>query len=170
MQTLFRGKHFVTLRDWSQDEVETLLKVSMQLKMDFALGRLNESLKNQTIFLMFFEQSTRTRNSMEAGITQLGGHAHFLDTSTMQVSHGESAKDTAIILGRMGHAIACRYCNWGYGNKYINEMAQWAPVPVMNLQCDLYHPMQAIADLMTIQEKFGTTAPKIGRASCRERV
>lgn len=157
MQTLFRGKHFVTLRDWSQDEVETLLKVSTQLKMDFALGRLNESLKNQTIFLMFFEQSTRTRNSMEAGITQLGGHAHFLDTSTMQVSHGESAKDTAIILGRMGHAIACRYCNWGYGNKYINEMAQWAPVPVMNLQCDLYHPMQAIADLMTIQEKFGTT-------------
>ena len=86
MQTLFRGKHFVTLRDWSQDEVETLLKVSMQLKMDFALGRLNESLKNQTIFLMFFEQSTRTRNSMEAGITQLGGHAHFLDTSTMQLN------------------------------------------------------------------------------------
>jgi ornithine carbamoyltransferase len=57
----------------------------------------------------------------------------------------------------MGHAIACRYCNWGYGNAYINEMAKWSPVPIMNLQCDLYHPMQAIADLMTIKEKFGDT-------------
>ena len=88
MQSLFRGKHFVTLRDWTQDEVNTLLKASMQLKLDFAMGKVNNLLENQTVFLMFFEQSTRTRNSMEAGITQLGGHAHFLDTSTMQVSHG----------------------------------------------------------------------------------
>ena len=64
---------------------------------------------------MFFEQSTRTRNSMEAGITQLGGHAHFIDTSTMQISHGEVAKDTAIILSRYGHAIACRNCFWEIG-------------------------------------------------------
>ena len=151
MKTLFRGKHFITLRDWTQDEVGMLLDVATELKRDFATCKVNDSLKNQTIFLMFFEQSTRTSNSMEAGITQLGGHAHFLDTSTMQVSHGETAKDTAIILGRMGHAIACRYCNWGYGNPYISEMAKWSPVPIMNLQCDLYHPMQAIADLMTIK-------------------
>jgi ornithine carbamoyltransferase len=75
----------------------------------------------------------------------------------MQVSHGESAKDTAIILSGFGHAIACRYCNWGYGNKYITEMARWSRVPVMNLQCDLYHPFQALADLMTIKEKFDRT-------------
>jgi ornithine carbamoyltransferase len=104
---------------------------------------------------MFFEQSTRTRNSMEAGITQLGGHGIFLDTSTMQIAHGESAKDTAVILSRYGHGIACRNCEWGVGNRYIREMAQWSAVPVMSLQCDLYHPMQGIADLMTMREKIG---------------
>jgi len=90
---------------------------------------------------------------MEAGITQLGGHGHFLDTSTMQVSHGEVAKDTAIILSRYGHAIACRNCFWEIGNKYLNDLAQWSTVPIISMQCDLYHPLQAIADLMTIREK-----------------
>ncbi|MCL2325301.1 MAG: ornithine carbamoyltransferase [Proteobacteria bacterium] len=161
MQSQFRGKHFVTLRDWSKEQIDTLLDVSLQLKRDFALGTINNSLQNQTIFLMFFEQSTRTRNSMEAGITQLGGHAHFIDGSTTQVAHGESPKDTAVILSRFGHAIACRYCNWGYGNAFISEMAQHATVPVINLQCDLYHPLQAIADLMTMQEKFGQNLKRI---------
>jgi ornithine carbamoyltransferase len=104
---------------------------------------------------MFFEQSTRTRNSMEAGITQLGGHAHFLDTSNMQIAHGEVAKDTAVILSRMGHAIACRNCFWKVGNAYLIEMAKYSTVPVISMQDDLYHPLQAIADLMTIQEKRG---------------
>ena len=89
---------------------------------------------------------------MEAGIAQLGGHANFLDTSTMQISHGESAKDTAVILSSYGHGIACRNCFWEIGNKYLNDMAKHATVPIMNLQCDLYHPMQGLADLMTIKE------------------
>ena len=161
MQTQFRGKHFVTLRDWTREEIDTLLDVSLDLKRDFALGHVNNMLENQTIFLMFMEQSTRTRNSMEAGITQLGGHGHFIDGGTSQLAHGESPKDTAIILSRFGHGIAMRYCNWGYGNKFITEMAKWATVPVMNLQCDLYHPMQAIADLMTMQEKFGRDLKRI---------
>jgi len=150
----FVGKHFITLQEWSRDEIDTLLEVSADLKKKFKAGELTNLLPMQTAFLMFFEQSTRTRNSMEAGITQLGGHGHFLDTSTMQISHGESAKDTATILSRYGHAIACRYCNWGIGNKYLREMAQWSSRPILNLQCDLYHPMQAIADLMTMQEKL----------------
>ena len=153
MQTNFRGKHFITLQDWSREEIETLLAVSTDLKRKFAMRESTEYLKNETVFLMFFEQSTRTRNSMEAGITQLGGHGHFLDTSTMQISHGEVAKDTAIILSRYGHGIACRNCFWGIGNKYLNDLAQWSTVPIINMQCDLYHPLQAIADLMTIQEK-----------------
>ena len=153
MQTNFRGKHFITLQDWSKEEIETLLAVSSDLKRKFAMRETTDYLKNETVFLMFFEQSTRTRNSMEAGITQLGGHGHFLDTSTMQVSHGEVAKDTAIILSRYGHAIACRNCFWEVGNKYLNDMAKWATVPIMSMQCDVYHPLQAIADLMTIQEK-----------------
>ncbi|EFC91002.1 aspartate/ornithine carbamoyltransferase carbamoyl-P binding domain protein [Dethiosulfovibrio peptidovorans DSM 11002] len=155
MNTIFRGKDFITLEEWTKEEIDTLLEVSKDLKKDFAMGKTTPYLPYQTVFLMFFEQSTRTRNSMEAGITQLGGHAHFLDTSTMQVSHGEVAKDTAVILSRMGHAIACRNCFWGIGNAYLRDMAKYSSVPILNLQDDLFHPMQGLADLMTIQEKRG---------------
>ena len=155
MNTNFKGKHFITLQDWTNEEIDTLLEVSFDLKQKFAREVETEYLKNKTIFLMFFEQSTRTRNSMEAGITQLGGHAHFLDTSTMQIAHGEVPKDTAIILSRYGHAIACRNCFWEVGNKYLNDLAKWATVPVISMQDDLYHPLQAIADLMTMKEKAG---------------
>ncbi len=155
MQTIFKGKHFITLQDWSKDEIDTLLEVSFDLKKKFAMGIPTPYLQYKTIFLMFFEQSTRTRNSMETGITQLGGHGNFLDVSTMQIAHGEVAKDTAIILSRYGDGIACRNCFWGKGNKYLREMAEWSTVPIINLQCDLYHPMQVIADLMTMKEKIG---------------
>lgn len=155
MQTIFRGKHFISEQEWTKEELDTLLDVSFDLKRKFAMGIPTPYLRDKTIFLMFFEQSTRTRNSMETGITQLGGHANYLDTSTMQVSHGEVAKDTAIILSRYGHAIACRNCFWGIGNKYLREMAQWATVPIISMQDDLYHPLQGIADLMTMIEKRG---------------
>jgi len=154
MQTCFKNKHFITLQDWTKEEIDTLLEVSYDLKKKFAMGLNTSYLENKTIFLMFFEQSTRTRNSMEAGIAQLGGHANYLDTSTMQISHGEVAKDTAIILSRYGHAIACRNCFWETGNRYLREMAENSTVPIINMQCDLYHPLQAIADLMTMQEKM----------------
>ncbi|MDW7739269.1 MAG: ornithine carbamoyltransferase [Bacillota bacterium] len=155
MQTCFKNKHFITLQEWTREEIDTLLEVSYDLKKKFAMGLNTPYLENKTMFLMFFEQSTRTRNSMEAGIAQLGGHANYLDTSTMQISHGEVAKDTAIILSRYGHAIACRNCFWEIGNKYLREMADNSTVPIINMQCDLYHPLQAIADLMTMQEKMG---------------
>ncbi|MEA4883680.1 MAG: ornithine carbamoyltransferase [Clostridia bacterium] len=155
MQTIFRGKHFITLEEWSLEEIDTLLDVSYELKRDFAMDRPTDYLPRKTVFLMFFEQSTRTRNSMEAGITQLGGHAHFLDASNMQIAHGEVAKDTAVILSRMGHAIACRNCFWKQGNTYLRDMAKASTVPIISMQDDLYHPLQAIADLMAIQEKKG---------------
>ena len=157
MQTSFRGKHLITLQEWTKEEIDTLLDVSYDLKKKFAMRERTPYLQDETVFLMFFEQSTRTRNSMEAGITQLGGHAHFLDTSNMQIAHGESPKDTAIILSSFGHAIACRNCFWEQGNKYLREMAKWSKAPIINMQCDLYHPLQGLADLMTIQEKFGKT-------------
>jgi ornithine carbamoyltransferase len=155
MKTTLRGKHFITLQEWSREEIDTLLDVSLELKRNFAMGVHTPRLLYQTVFLMFFEQSTRTRNSMEAGITQLGGHGIFLDTSTMQIAHGEVAKDNAVILSRYGHGIACRNCSWGEGNGYLRDMARWSSVPVMNLQCDLYHPMQGMADLLTMREKVG---------------
>ncbi len=153
MQTVFKNRDFITLEDWEKEEIDTLMEVSFDLKKKFAMDVKTPYLEGKTAFLMFFEESTRTRNSMEAGLAQLGGHANFLDTSTMQVSHGEVAKDTAIILGSYGHGLACRNCDWGVGNDYITTLAEYARVPVMSLQCDHYHPMQAAADLMTIQEK-----------------
>ncbi|MBE0701519.1 MAG: ornithine carbamoyltransferase [Acholeplasmataceae bacterium] len=157
MKPRFKGKHFITLEEWTNDEINVLLEASIELKRKFLNNEPTPYLTNKTAFLMFFEQSTRTRNSMEAGIAHLGGHGTFLDTSMMQISHGESAKDTAIILSSYGHGIACRNCFWEVGNKYLREMATHASVPIMNLQCDLYHPMQALADLMTIQEVVKTT-------------
>ncbi len=157
MKPLFKGKHFITLEEWKKPEIDKLLEVSFKMKEYFYNNEDTTFLKNKTAFLMFFEQSTRTRNSMEAGLAQLGGHATFLDTSKMQISHGESAKDTAKILSSYGHGIACRNCFWGIGNDFLREMAKNSSVPIMNLQCDLYHPMQGLADLMTIQEVFKET-------------
>jgi ornithine carbamoyltransferase len=152
MEPIYKGKHFITLQEWEKPAIDTLLEVSTSLKKKFLNNEVTDYLYNKSAFLMFFEQSTRTRNSMEAGLAQLGGHANFLDTSTMQISHGEKAKDTAVILSSYGHGIACRNCFWKVGNAFLREMAKHATVPVMNLQCDLYHPMQALADLMTIKE------------------
>jgi ornithine carbamoyltransferase len=147
-----KGKHFITLRDWSKFEIDMLLETSSELKRKHYMDVPTPYLPHKTIALMFFEESTRTRNSMEMGMAQLGGHANFLDTSTMQISHGEVAKDTAVILSSFGHGIACRNCFWEIGNKYLNEMAKHSSRPIMNLQCDLYHPMQGLADLLTIKE------------------
>jgi len=147
-----KGKHFITLRDWTNFEIDMLLETSSELKRKHYMDIPTPILPYKTIALMFFEESTRTRNSMEMGMAQLGGHANFLDTSTMQISHGEVAKDTAVILSSYGHGIACRNCFWEIGNKYLNEMAKYSSRPIMNLQCDLFHPMQGLADLLTIKE------------------
>ena len=152
---VFRGKNFITLEDYSKQEIDFILEVSGYLKMKYILGEETPLLKDKTLFMIFFEQSTRTRNSLEAGMTQLGGHAHDLTPNKMQLSHGESAKDTAVVLSRMGEGIACRNCFYGTGNKYLNELAKHASIPVISMQDDVYHPLQAIADLLTIREYFG---------------
>lgn len=153
--TGFRGKHFISCEDWTRQHIDMVLAVAKDLKRKFALGEPHRLLPDQTVFMIFFEQSTRTRNSIEAGITQLGGHAHDLTADKMQLAHGESAKDTAMVLSRMGHAIACRNCFYGIGNNYLNELATWASIPVLSMQDDIYHPLQVLADLMTLQEYFG---------------
>ena len=155
MKTQLRNKHFINHEEWSKQELDTVFDLSFDLKRKFAVGEPHRYLPDKTLFMIFFEQSTRTRNSMEAGMTQLGGHAHDLTEDKMQLSHGETAKDTSIILSRMGHGIASRNCFYGVGNKYLNELAKHATVPVMSLQDDVYHPFQGLADLMTIFEYFG---------------
>ncbi len=151
-----KGKDYISTQDWSDNEIEMALKVAGELKFQFKNGIPHPHLPDKTIFLMFFDKSTRTRNSFEAGATQLGAHAHFVDSSTSQISHGESAKDTGIILSSYGHAIAIRHdLVPGEGNTYMREIAKHADKPVINMQCDVDHPCQTLADLMTIREIFG---------------
>ena len=156
MQTLLRGKDYIETPDWTKEELESVLDVAGDLKRRFALGEPHRLLQDKTLFMMFFEQSTRTRNSTEAAMTQLGGHAHDLTPDKMQISHGETPKDTGKVLSRYGHGIAIRNCFYGVGNKYLREVAGYSSIPVVSLQDDVDHPLQAIADLMTVREKYGT--------------
>ena len=156
MKTNMAGKDYISTQDWSDQELETAIQVSNYLKMKMALGEPHRLLADKTLFMIFFDKSTRTRNSFEAGITQLGGHAHDLNPDIMQISHGESPRDMGIILSSYGHGIAIRHdLVPGEGATYIREVAEHAYVPVISMQDDIDHPCQTLADLMTIRERFG---------------
>jgi ornithine carbamoyltransferase len=149
------GRHLITFDNWSKAEIDSAIEISSELKRLRAMGKTMDLLKNKTLFMIFFEQSTRTRNSMEAAMTQLGGHAHDLTPDKMQLSHGETPKDTAKVLSRMGEVIAIRNCFYDIGNQYLNEIAAHADIPLISMQDDVYHPLQAVADLMTMKEHYG---------------
>ncbi|MEW6623351.1 MAG: ornithine carbamoyltransferase [Bacillota bacterium] len=152
--TQLRLKHFLSEQDWTNEELETVMDLAAELKRQFGLNIPHEICKNKTLFMLFFEESTRTRNAFECGITQLGGHANYLTPKATQIDHGEGPKDTVEVLSRYGHGIGIRTTLVG-GHKYMRAMAEHAKIPVYNMQCDIYHPTQALADLFTIREKFG---------------
>ncbi|MCZ2121022.1 MAG: ornithine carbamoyltransferase [Anaerolineales bacterium] len=160
MQTNFRGRDFIGDLDFSKEEVETVLDVAWDLKRKRALGESHALLRDKTLAMLFFFTSTRTRGSFEAGMAQLGGHAAFIDSETTQISHGDTAKEIGEIFGRYFDGIAIRQCDWNFGNQYINDVAKASRVPILNMQCDVYHPFQCLADLMTIQEKKGRDLKK----------
>ncbi len=160
MQTNFRGRDFIGDLDFSKEEVETVLDVAWDLKRKRALGESHALLRDKTLAMLFFFTSTRTRGSFEAGMAQLGGHAAFIDSETTQISHGDTAKEIGEIFGRYFDGIAIRQCDWNFGNQYINDVAKASRVPILNMQCDVYHPSQCLADLMTIQEKKGRDLKK----------
>jgi N-acetylornithine carbamoyltransferase len=151
-----KGRDFLSTQDWSVDELETLFSLAARLKADRKAGVPTRLLEDKTLYMIFFDSSTRTRNSFETGITQLGGHGIFLSPDKMQISHGENARDTANVLSRYGEAIAIRHCAFGEGNAYLSEVAEHASVPVLSMQCDVYHPCQILADYLTIREKLGS--------------
>lgn len=155
MQTDLRGRDMITTQEWTRDEIETVLDVAWDLKRKRALGEPHALLRDKVLGMLFFFTSTRTRTSFEAGMTQLGGHAMFIDSETTQISHGDTAKEIGEIVGRYTDGIAIRQCDWDFGNKYIRDVAEASRVPVLNMQCDVYHPFQILADLMTIMERFG---------------
>ena len=151
-----RGRDYIETLDWTGEEIDEALALAVDLKDRFRADEPHRLLPDRTLFMLFLDKSTRTRNAFEAGMTQLGGHAHYLDAEKTQVAHGESPKDMGIILGRYGHGIAIRHdLVPGEGNAYMREVARWADVPVINLQCDVDHPTQTLADLMTLRERRG---------------
>ncbi len=168
----FRGRDFLRLLDYTREELDTILDVAFDLKRRFALGEPHDHLlRGKTLFMIFYNQSLRTRNSFEAGMTQLGGHAHYLDPDKIytpalpgkEVAYStERVSDVARVLSRMGHAIAIRCygdpVDWVYGgaNEMEQNFAYWAEIPVINMEDDKYHPCQGMADVMTVKEKFGT--------------
>jgi ornithine carbamoyltransferase len=155
MQTGLRGRDLISLQEWTTEEVETILEVAARLKMDRALGRPHKFLEDRVLAMLFFFSSTRTRTSFEAGMAQLGGHAQFIESRTTQIAHGDTAREIGEILGRYNDGIAIRNVDWGVGNRYMREVAEASRVPVLNMQCDLFHPHQILADLLTMQEKKG---------------
>ena len=155
MQTDLRGRDFISDMDFSKEEIETVLDVALTLKRERALGIGHPLLRDKALAMLFFFTSTRTRSSFEAGMAQLGGHAAFIDHETTQISHGDTGKEIGEIFGRYYDGIAIRQCDWDIGNGYINSVAEASRAPVLNMQCDIYHPFQILADLMTIVEKVG---------------
>jgi N-acetylornithine carbamoyltransferase len=155
MQTHLRGRDVIDFQEWTKDELNTLLDVAFTLKRERALGRPHAYLDNKVLAMLFFFSSTRTRASFEAGMAQLGGHAQFIESRTTQIAHGDTAKEIGEILGRYNGGIAIRHVDWRVGNEYIRGVAEASRVPVLNMQCDIYHPHQALADLITIIERFG---------------
>ena len=155
MQTHLRGRDSIDWEEWTKSELDTVLDVAFELKRQRALGVPHPLLNDKVLAMLFFFSSTRTRASFEAGMAQLGGHAQFIESRTTQIAHGDTAKEIGEILGRYNDGIAIRNVDWGVGNEYIRQVAEASRVPVLNMQCDIYHPFQALADLMTVIERFG---------------
>jgi N-acetylornithine carbamoyltransferase len=156
MQTGLRGRDLISLGEWTKEEVDTVLDVALQLKRERAVGIPHPLLRDRVLAMLFFFSSTRTRASFEAGMAQLGGHAQFIESRTTQIAHGDTPKEIGEILGRYNDGIAIRNVDWGVGNRYIRDVAEASRVPVLNMQCDLFHPHQSLADLLTIMEQKGS--------------
>lgn len=155
MQTDLRGRDLIGDLDFSKEEVETVLDVAWDLKRKRALGEPHAYLRDKVLAMLFFFSSTRTRGSFEAGMAQLGGHAAFIESRTTQIAHGDTETEMGEIFGRYFDGIAIRHVEWGTGNRYLNLVAKASREPVLNMQCEIYHPFQCLADLLTIMEKKG---------------
>lgn len=147
-----KGKSFLKLLDFSPEEIAGLLALSAELKAKKKAGIPHDTLHGKNIALIFEKASTRTRCAFEVAAFDLGMHATYLDPSGSQIGKKESISDTAQVLGRMYDGIEYR----GYAQSIVEELAKYAGVPVWNGLTTEFHPTQILADLLTIQEKFGT--------------
>ncbi|HYN50198.1 MAG TPA: hypothetical protein VES62_04670, partial [Thermoleophilaceae bacterium] len=141
-------RHFLTGAELRPDELERLIERAIELKADRLASR---ALAGKSVALVFDLPSTRTRVSFETGVHELGGHPLVLREGELQLSRGESPRDTALVLSRMVHAIAVRTTY----QETVDELAEYASVPVINMLTREHHPCQALADLVTLRERFG---------------
>jgi len=149
-----KGRSLTRIAAWSRDELETLIDLADELKAERARRRELRLLPGRTIGLIFHKPSTRTRVAFEVGIAELGGMALFLPAAELQLARGESFRDTALVLSRFLSALMIRT----YEQAEVEEFAEHAAIPVINGLTDESHPLQALADAMTLRERFGMLA------------
>lgn len=147
----FKGRNFVDLADFKRHELRAFLDAGHDLKRKQKRGEPHEILTGKSMAMIFMKSSTRTRVSFEVGMTQLGGHALYLQPSGTQLGRGETIADTAIVLSRYCDVIMARV----FGHDEVVELAKHATVPVINGLSDFLHPCQIMADMMTIEEHKG---------------
>lgn len=146
------GKDLVSLASLSTEEIYEILETARNLKLELRAGVKHDMLSGKTLALIFQKPSLRTRVSFETGMTQLGGHAIYLGPEDIRLGKRETTEDIAIVLSRYVDGIMARV----FEHEIIQGLAEHASVPVINGLCDLYHPCQALADLLTIWEKKRT--------------
>ncbi len=146
-----KGRHFLTLRDYTAEEITYLIDLSAELKDKKKRGIYDYDIPHKNIALIFEKTSTRTRCSFEVAAHDCGMQVTYLDPSGSQIGKKESIADTARVLGRMYDGIEYR----GFEQSIVEELAKHAGVPVWNGLTNEYHPTQILADLLTIREKFG---------------
>lgn len=151
MSLNLRGKHFLKLLDFSSEEIRYLLDLSKNFKDMKRAGVPHRYLEGKNVALIFEKTSTRTRCAFEVGAKDLGMGVTYLDPTGSQMGHKESIADTARVLGRMFDGIEYR----GFKQTTVEELAEYAGVPVWNGLTDEWHPTQMLADLLTIEEHFG---------------
>lgn len=152
--TALKGRSFTRVSAWSPAELRAVLDLADELKAERARRRELRVLPGRTIGLIFHKPSTRTRVAFEVGIAELGGMALFLPASELQLARGESYRDTALVLSRLLSALMIRT----FGQDEVEEFAEHASIPVINGLTDTAHPLQALADAMTLRERFGSLA------------
>jgi ornithine carbamoyltransferase len=140
-------RHFLTLNDFTKDEILEIIDLAFEIK-NASRDENKKLLKNQTLGMIFQKSSTRTRVSFEVGMYQLGGHALFLSSNDIQLGRGEPMKDTARVISRMVDMVMIRT----FSHTSLEEFANFSKVPVINGLTDSYHPVQLMADYMTMIE------------------
>jgi ornithine carbamoyltransferase len=146
-----KGRDFTRIASWSPEDVKTVLDVADELKAAQKRREEHHLLPGRALGMIFQKPSTRTRVSFEVGIAQLGGHGLYLRADDLQLGRGETIKDTATVLARYLDAIVIRT----FDQEDVEQLAQYADIPVINGLTDVAHPCQALADLMTIRERLG---------------